>query len=161
MSDKRPADYPIYKGKAALRFTLKPGEALPITSGDGQSSYLATKPGDMFIQLAKALGEKKYDWANKVTLGLNVTEVAKVIRAMQGYGGEFFHDPNLGSPQQGKETKQLRFGTPMENGTVFCNLTVTHNGKEEKYPVVPISPEEAKAVEELCRVAISRILGWD
>jgi len=157
--DQRPADHIIYKKRAALQFSLKAGAPIPISGGTG--NYTGTKKGILFVVAAASSGERSYDWANKVTLGINEHEIAKLIRGLKGVKQSFFHDRNMGDPsKQGQETKIMSI-SPSEDGEVlFVNISEKKHGKENKIPGVPITKDEAVGLTALLESAIPRVLGW-
>jgi len=156
--NQAPADYIIYKGKAAIQFTLKPGKPSPRKTERGE--YVGTEKGCIFIAGANAKGPRDYDWENKVTIGLNEHEVGKILHALKGKEQKFYHDTNKGSDKEGDMIKNLSISPSSDNKKLFVNLSQSVKGVDTKINGVPIEPEEAKTLKALLSAAIPRILGW-
>ena len=153
-----PADYVIYKGKAALQFSLKAGRPTTIKGQKGE--YVGTDKGCLFVVAANCKGPRDYDWGNKVTIGLNEHEVGKFLLGLKGKKESFYHDTNKGRTGEGEVVKQLTI-TPANDGEkLFVNLSQTVKGKEIKINGIPIEKEEAAAASALLTAAIPKILGW-
>lgn len=153
-----PADHIIYKGKAALQFSLKPGKPVPIKTQKGE--YTGTNKGCLFIVGANSRGPRDYDWENKVTIGLNEHEVAKFMRGLKGVTQKFYHDTNKGKANEGETVKSLQIQKASSGNKLFVNLSATIKGKQQKIEGVPIEPEEAEGLHTLLSAAIPKILGW-
>jgi len=164
-TSKKPADHIIYKGKAALQFSLKAGQPKPIPGRDSLGrprEYVGTDKGVLFVVAAPADGEKSYNWKKKVTIGLNEHEISKLILAMKGHKQSFFHDRHMGnSDKQGKEVKRMDISPSPDEKALFVKIRENNNGNENVIPVVPISKEEAIGLIALLEGAIPKILGWD
>jgi hypothetical protein len=166
MPEQRSADHIIYKKKAALQFTLKAGEAIPISGGNG--NYTGTKKGCLFVVAAESIGDKSYNWKNKVTISLSEHEISKLIRALKGLeDANFYHDKYMGNPdKQGQEIKKMTVSLPRdENGkptseVIWVNLAGRFHGEERKIPGVSVDKNEALGLVVLLERAIPRILGW-
>jgi hypothetical protein len=89
----------VYKGKAAAQFrciapTVKVAGAVEIT-----------KKGCMIVDVALAAGSRTYDWANKISFALSVTELSQLFLAntlLSGGNVNLFHDPNMMKQTQGQ-----------------------------------------------------------
>lgn len=153
-----PADHIIYKGKAALQFSLKPGKAVPISTKKGE--YIGTDKGCLFVVGANSRGPRDYDWGNKVTIGLNEHEVAKFMLGLKGVTQKFYHDTNKGKAGEGEVVKSLQIQKSKDGNKLFVNLSMKNKGEQRKIEGVPIEPEEAAGLHALLSLAIPRILGW-
>jgi len=156
--NQAPADYIIYKGKAAIQFTLKPGK--PSSRRTERGEYVGTEKGCIFIAGANARGLRDYDWDHKVTIGLNEHEVGKILHALKGKEQKFYHDTNKGTDREGEMVKNLSISPSNDQKKLFINLSQTIKGVETKINGVPIEPEEAETLHALLCAAIPRILGW-
>ncbi len=154
-----PADHIIYKGKAALQFSLKPGKPISIKTERGE--YIGTDKGCIFVVAANNKGPRDYDWKNKVTIGLSEHEVAKFMLGLKGKKQTFYHDTNKGKSNEGETVKMLSISPTQDGGKLFVNLSMTVKGQERKINGVPIEPEEAAGLHALLTAAIPRILGWN
>lgn len=156
-----PADHIIYKGKAALQFSLKPGKAVPIKSNrPDRPEYFGTEKGCLFIVAANNISPRKYDWENKVTIGLSEHEVSKFMRGLKGVKQTFYHDTNKGKSNEGEMVKTLSIAPSNSGDKLFVNLQMTVKGREHKINGVPLESEEAAGIYILLSAALPRILGW-
>lgn len=157
---QNPADYIIYKGKAALQISLKPGRPKEIETKRGKpKKYIGTDKGCIFVVGANSRGPRDYDWENKVTLGLSEHEISKLMLGLKGKKQTFYHDPNKGRPDEGKIVKQMSIA-PTDSGKLFINLSQMINGDSRKINGVPVEPEEAAGLYTLLETALPRVLGW-
>jgi hypothetical protein len=154
--NQSPADYIIYKGKAALQFSLKPGKPVPIKTERGE--YTGTDKGCIFVVAANSRGPRDYDWKNKVTIGLSEHEVSKFMLGLKGKKQTFYHDTNKGKSNEGEVIKSMTISPSGDK--LFVNLSMIKNGKETKIHGVPVEPEEAAGLHALLSSALPRILGW-
>ena len=61
--------------------------------------------GCMLLELANADGKRSYAWGEKITFAMSVTELSQTFltdAVLSGQGVDLFHDPGMGSPQQGQ-----------------------------------------------------------
>ena len=153
-----PADHIIYKGKAALQFSLKP--AKPRTMKTAKGEYIGTEKGCLFIKGANAKGPRDYDWSNAVTIGLNEHEIGKLMLGLKGNTQKFYHDTNKGKAGEGEIVKTLQISPTQDGSKLFVNLSASIKGEQLKIEGVPVEKEEAAALHALLSVALPRILGW-
>ncbi len=156
--NQSPADHIIYKGKAALQFSLKPGKPVPIKTQRGE--YIGTDKGCLFVVAANSRGPRDYDWENKVTIGLSEHEVAKLMQGLKGQKQTFYHDTNKGKENEGQMVKLMTIAPSSDGGKLFVNLSMTVKGEERKIHGIPLETSEAAGLHTLLTVAIPRILGW-
>ncbi len=153
-----PADFIIYKGGAAFQVSLKPGTPIIIDSNKSKDPYLGTNKGCIFVVGANSLGERKYDWKNKVTMALSEHEVAKVMDGLKGNNQKFYHDPDKGRANEGQRAKTMNID--FANGKLFIHMSEKVRGEVNKIKAIPIEKEEASGLHTLLQTAIPRILGW-
>jgi len=156
--EKSPADHIVYKGRAAIQFSLKPGKATPIKTKRGE--YTGTSVGCLFVVGANLLEDGKYDWNNKVTIGLSHHELGKLMQGLKGQKQTFYHDPNKGGADEGKIAKVLNISPAASGDKIFFNLSQVIEGKETKIHGVPFDKDEALTLYTLLSGAIPRVLGW-
>jgi dihydroorotase-like cyclic amidohydrolase len=153
-----PADYIIYKGKAALQFSLKPGKPTQIKTKKGE--YIGTNKGVLFVKGANAVSTRDYDWNGGITIGLNEHEIGKLMMGLKGTTQKFFHDSNKGKTNEGEVVKTLQITKAKDGSKLFVNFSATINGEKVKIEGIPIEAEEAATLHSLLSVAIPKILGW-
>ena len=149
----------IYKGRGALRVCLKKGQL--DVSGSLEKMWPSTNKGCIFLHFCNAVGRRDYDWDNKVVVALNEHEVADLIICLtRGAKTEFFHDRNLGKPDQGKFTKKVTFQQTDDGNAIMANCFVKNDGEQIKMNSVPIHKNEAVALGALLQAALPQIMGW-
>ncbi len=161
----RPMQYKIYKGKnakfGAIQFALKPfspGSYSPAETGGKDGS---PDEGCVFVDIANATAADVYDWANKMVIALSVTDLGKILFALRtGSEAKIFHDPKMGSEQQGQVSKSLNFSSPggLEKGFMI-NGTFKNGDSKIQYSI-PLSPDEVTVLGTLVAASIPACLGW-
>ncbi len=162
----QPLQFNIYKGKlsknsegtipkfGALQFSLK--------YPDFKEGQKYPNEGCVFVNMTNATAPDVYDWANKIVLALSVTDLGKVLYALRsGTEAKIYHDPNMGSENQGKISKGLNFSSPggLEKGFMITG-TQTSEGVTKK-ATVPLTPDEVTVLANLIAAAIPLCLGWN
>jgi hypothetical protein len=95
------AGYNVYKGKSSVQF--KPIRTAFKTLESG--GRVLDRNGVLLLEFANSIGERQYDWQNKITFALSVTEMAQIFLmpgGLQGNGVQCYHDPNMKTGQQGQ-----------------------------------------------------------
>lgn len=154
------ASYSLYKGKGAI--SMRP---IPPTFSISGTARTVTKNGAMMFELAAAVGTREYDWKNKITFALDVTECGEFLQKATegtGTGADFIHDPNMGSTQGGQITKRLKL-QPMQDGKgIFMTLQLTDKAATVSSMVsVPVTWGEVKVMSRLIEYSIPHFLGFD
>lgn len=93
--------FEVYKGKAAAQF--KPIAATFRENGPG--SHVLERQGVLFLEFANSVGTRSYDWQNKITFALSVSEMASIFMvpgALSTKGVSCFHDPGMQTDTQGQ-----------------------------------------------------------
>lgn len=161
-------DYKIYRTKSAAQFTLiKP-------SNNRSESSSRIKPGSLLIEMANSKndGTKAYDWANKITIALSVTELGNFCLAMKGNKttksqddenfvslAEFVHDPNITNENRRSEIKALTLSGKKGTEILYLNLR-SRTRDNNKMVSIPLGKDDALVLYTLATRAISRALGW-
>lgn len=135
----KPAQFQVFKGKAAIRFQLaKPEE-----------DY---KVGCLFMQIAPAKGsrgsESGYDWENKISVKLGVNDVSTVKYSLsRGLEADLFHTFR-------DDKKTIKF-SPKDDGGYFVNVSQNGNGHN-----VVLSAEEVDSLVTLLTFTLPSIHNW-
>ena len=116
----------------------------------------------MLFEFAPSGNEVRvYDWSRKSTFALDATECGALLSLDKNVGKEFFHDPNLGSPESGVTTKVMKW-TPTQDGNgMFLSLQVKDKVRGQSTCSVPVSWAEFEVIKSICAVAIPKLLGID
>jgi Whirly transcription factor len=101
--------YEVYKSRAAVQF--KPIVASFQNNGPG--THLLDRKGVMLMEFANAAGARTYDWQDKISFALSVTEMAELflVDGTLQKGVSLYHDPNMQSSSQG-QVRQLSQSAP-------------------------------------------------
>lgn len=142
MSNFKPAQYSVFKGKSAFRLSLaRPKEDFGL--------------GFLFIEFANAQGKNDsgnriYDWNSKIGVKLSMVDISKLSYALEfGESVELFH-------KYGDSSKVVSLNRA-DSGQSPYFLSVSIG---ESKISVPIASEEAYALLTLLKYAIPKILNW-
>jgi len=138
--------YTIFKGKAALQISFAPPEVKLSPNGH---YYKVANVGAAILKFAPAVPNqtRKYDWDKSALIHLSPTEMGSVL-AYDGTGVvSCYHDPNLGSAEQGSVRKEFKIQRA-EKGGFFFSLTVT-SAQERANFVQPVSDAEMAVIKTL------------
>jgi Whirly transcription factor len=97
--------YQVYKGSSAVQF--KPICPSFTPHSGSANGYVLDRKGVMFLELATG-SNRQYDWQNRVSFALSATEMSSLflvngaLTADGGKGIQLYHDPNMGSNEQGQ-----------------------------------------------------------
>ena len=125
-------------------------------------------PKFLMVDVASSIGPRKYDWESKITLGLNLLELGKIIQFAEPYlvRGIFpkpeekldlIHDPGMGTDTQGQVLKSFNISSTDDKW--FTSLSAK-TGEETKRVSVNMDSSEMRLVVEVCRAAIPKLLDW-
>jgi len=156
-------NYPIYRSKAALRFTLSRTNSAFIEAAP-------TIPGREQQQVQK--GERKYDWQNqKLSMAVSPEELLAIAAACESLRVKgtsplppLYHDPKKGN--YNGNPKQFRID-PYTNQTsktpfiAIANLSETEMGKQTRRFSIGLTPANLYAIQVFATRAASIMLDWD
>ena len=92
-SERTYTGYNIYKGKAALNIKPIP----PSFSKSGKSGRTVSREGSLLLEFAPVgSNPREYNWNQKVTFSLSVSECGEILAMDRTKALEFLHDPNMG-----------------------------------------------------------------
>ena len=137
--------YTIYKKSAAAQFSLM----WPRRDDSGR----IMKNGAVLVEVAQSIGEKKYDWKNKINFAFGMNDL-----------NQFFGDPDNPGKFIHKTdafTKILEFspGEGRYEGTFMMRLSETTSDKASVS--VSLSSGEFTVLSRLFVSAIPKIIGWE
>ena len=156
-------NYPIYRSKAALRFTLSRTNSAFIEAAP-------TIPGREQQQVQK--GERKYDWQNqKLSMAVSSEELLAIAAACESLRVKgtsplppLYHDPKKGN--YNGNPKQFRID-PYTNQTsktpfiAIANLSETEMGKQTRRFSIGLTYANLYAIQVFATRAASIMLDWD
>lgn len=124
---------------------------------------LSTRDGAIFLDIASAVDKNKYDWQNKITMALSVTDLGKILLVLENFAPEakIMHDPGAKSASAGKIQKYFNISSP-KGIKVGCIVQVSekHADGELKKHMVPLSADEVCVLRAAIRAFIPVALGW-
>jgi hypothetical protein len=176
----RPLQYAVYKGMSgkngAVQFNFQP----PHYYKDKEKDFAGTRAldqdgrlleaqgwrqreGAVFVEAAPTVGPNKYDWDQKITFALSVTDMGKIVHFLTtGKDLSIMHDPGAKSDTQGQVKKYFNITSPkglLEGGAL---LTLSQNGvKGEMRHTIGLTPDECMVLRQLLLTAIPGALQWD
>jgi len=141
------ASYNVYKKSAALQVKF-------IRSKEDR------KPNFLFLEMAKGMGDRKWDWDHKITFKLGERDLMQVsvARAVCKSKGklELIHDPDAGkSGGQKKIYKSLRIFPGEQKHTYGIGLAHGDNKI-----LIFLDMFEMKWLEEVCVRSIPFVYKW-
>lgn len=145
---KYAAPYKVYKKNAAAQFvTIKPRVE------DGK----VTKEGAILLEVAKSIGEKKYDWQNKISFAIGIQDLRQLFENLDQPPRLIHQTPN--SPL----TKSLEFqpGQGRYEGTFMLKLAQKNASTNESGMIaVPLSAGEKDMLFRMMDKYSIYMLGW-
>ena len=145
---KYAAPYKIYKKNAAAQFvTIKPRVE------DGKVS----KEGAILLEVAKSIGEKKFDWQNKISFAIGIQDLKQLFENVENPPRLIHQTPN--SPL----TKSLEFqpGQGRYEGTFMLKLAQKNSSNNESNMIaVPLSSGEKDMLFRMMDKYSLYMLGW-
>lgn len=142
----KPAQFSIFKGKSALRLKVLRQTA-------------DFEPGCLFLELApfkskNENGNRIYDWENKISIKLEIVDLAKIGYAFErGISAELFHEYN-------GNVKTISVSRVEGQSPYFITVNQKLSSGEKSSISVPCSAEEVYSLLCLVRFAIPATLGW-
>jgi hypothetical protein len=110
------ASYVIYKGKGAVSIKAIP----PTFAPAGNSGLSVSREGGILFEFASSISQRQYDWQKKITFLADATECGDIlIKCENNHGFDYFHDPNMGTDDQGKTTKKLKLSSDSTKGILL------------------------------------------
>ena len=112
----------------------------------------------VFLDAARTIGERKFDWENKVSMKWGISDIGEVLAVIEKRvdGAELYHKSPSGVAQF--SIKYQRDRTP---ANYFLSVSRQASEGDDKRPVgVPLTQAEAATLCVLLRAAIVRILKW-
>lgn len=116
----------------------------------------------VFVETAKQTAPQSFDWQNKLSFKMAVTDIAKLLVVLNGKAAnvELFHDPSKGGYAVSAETRNSTVSfTKMDRGYYF-KLSTQAQGGQVNSVALPLSEDEAVVLKLLLEKAVEKIYGW-
>ncbi|MCB1225477.1 MAG: hypothetical protein KDK99_06675 [Verrucomicrobiales bacterium] len=144
-ADARPLDYAIYKpnGKGTggvVRFELNRAKAA------------------VFVDAASQMGDKQFDWENKLTMKWGLADLGAVMAVLQGREtqAKLFHQS-----EKANSAFELTHRDDPKRAPFWVSVSRQDEAaKSVKKVLIPMSHGEAVVLETALRTAVARLLGW-
>ena len=138
-------------------------EMLKAEPGANRES-LDSKEGCLFMEICSTKGKNDYDWANKVVMALSITDMSKLLVALEGGAPEvkIMHDPGAGTSTRSQVQKWLNVSSPngVKEGVFFRVSQKRQDSEEVLKHSVPLDGAEVKLLACCLRGALPACLGW-
>jgi hypothetical protein len=141
----RPADYAIYKPNSrgnggVIRFGINHAKA------------------SLFVDATNQIGEKQFDWENKITMKWGLSDIGNVLATLQGNlpQAKLFHQS-----EKANSAFELTFREDPDRAPFFMSLSRQDaTDKSLRKVTIPLSHGEAAVLETALRAAVVRLLRW-
>lgn len=177
---QKPLQYAVYKGMSgkfgALQLNFQPPhyykdrdkdftgtQALDSKGRVMEDQGWKQREGAIFVEAAPTVGANKYDWDQKITFALSVTDMGKIVHFLVSAKDlNIMHDPGAKSESAGAVKKYLNMSSPkgLMDGGAMLSLS-QQKGSEKITHTIPLSPDECIVIRQLLMAAIPSALAWD
>eukprot|EP01023_Acetabularia_acetabulum_P044474 TRINITY_DN4468_c0_g1_i1.p2 TRINITY_DN4468_c0_g1~~TRINITY_DN4468_c0_g1_i1.p2 ORF type:complete len:247 (+),score=13.06 TRINITY_DN4468_c0_g1_i1:235-975(+) len=152
-------NYAIYRKSAAMQISFIPPTWESTRTNRGA---FVKREGTMCLQFSKSIGERVYDWKNKIVFTLSALELGQIMDMPQDDEiHSFFHDPNMQTSNRGFITKTLKIQQDSHKTGFFITVSQSEKGGSKAMVSVPVSKAEYNIIATLAKYAIPHILGFD
>ncbi len=117
----------------------------------------------VFVEASKQKGmEQSFDWPNKLTFKLAVTDMAKLLTVLRGKlaNVELFHDPGKGSYASAAEVKNSALSLAKAERGFYFKLSTQMKAGTVSAVNAGITEDEAVVLSLLLEEAIRKSYGW-
>lgn len=124
---------------------------------------LTSREGAVFLTIASATGKNEYNWKEKITVALSITDLSKLLLVLEGKAPEvkLMHDPGAKSDAQGQVHKYCTFRSPEGIKTgVLIEVAESMKGGDTVRHMVPLNQDETLLLAVCFRAVIPKCLGW-
>lgn len=178
-----PLQYSVYKGTGgnhgALQFNFQPAhyyfgfgkdmkkdftgdEALEVVDGRRRlKEGWKVREGAIFMEITSASSKNVYDWNNKITMALSITDMGQILHTLcTGQECNIMHDPGAKTDAQGAVKKFLNISSPKGTAEGVFFRAKQQAGGEQRSHAVPMNGAEVLVLRSLLQKAISKSLCW-
>lgn len=146
---KYPSQYKIYKKVGAAQF----GFIRPREDSNGRIE----KDGAILLEVAKSKGEKSYDWSNKISFAIGMSDLTAIFESPDSPRSLIHTMPGS------NVTKKLEFQPGEGRYAGTYRMMVSEFSKDKsvsKSVMVPISSGEYTVLLRLFMSTAPKFLGW-
>ena len=141
----RPSDYAIYK---------------PNSKGSGGviRFEINRAKGAVFVDAAKQVGDKQFDWEQKITMKWGLSDLGAVLATVQGRQpqAKLFHQS-----EKANSAFELAFRDDPQRAPYMMTMSRQDEAaKSVRKITIPVTHAEAAVLETALRTAVIRLLGW-
>ncbi len=116
----------------------------------------------VFVEMAKQTGPQLFDWSNKLSFKMAVTDISKLLLVLEAKvkNIELFHDPSKGGYAVSAETRNSTVSFMKMDRGFYFKLSTQAQGGQVASVALPISDDEAIILRILLEKAVEKIYGW-
>lgn len=148
----------VYEGQIAIY------KANSKKTGSAAQFKIARDKRCMFLEMAKQLDDKAFDWSTKIVIKLSETDITKMLALFNGTWPismnaneadlKLFHEN-----AKGNKIISLKKQTNPKYPGFYMSVSVSEGELKDKISI-PLSPDEVEYVKIGLTKAIEAILGW-
>jgi len=116
----------------------------------------------IFLEVANQMGEKRFDWNNKITMKLSISDIGNFLAVLRGKKDSIrlFHEPAKGEYELAKEV--MNTIAELSKGAHGYALRVSQQARSRELRAIQIniSDDEGEVLRVLLERAIERIHKW-
>lgn len=112
----------------------------------------------LFVDAAAQVGEKQFDWENKITMKWGLSDLGTMIATLQGRQGQgkLFHQS-----EKANSSFELTFRDDPERAPYLMSFSRQESSdKSVKKFMIPVSHSEAAILEIALQQAVRHLLAW-
>jgi hypothetical protein len=181
---RKPLQFAIYKGMGgkfgAVQANFQPPHYYRMVDGRNEKDFGGSRAldhsgriketegwkqreGAVFLEATSPSGPNQYNWENKVTVALSVTDMSKLALGLTtGKETKLMHDPGAKTERAGVTTKHITLSSPEGVMNKGCMLQVSQKtGDDRRSHTIPLSPDECLSLRTLLLTAIPKALAWE
>ena len=132
-------------------------------SGGAMQFDLNAEKESIFLEMARQKDEHTFDWQNKITFKLSITDIGKILTVLEGKLKviNLYHDPSKGNYQIAEDTKNTALNVSKGDSFGFY-VKISQQAKDGTVNAIPcsLSDDEAIVLVKGLEIAIQRIIGW-
>jgi len=173
------SSFSVHKSRAAVQLGFQPPRLQQKLSRSGINYFVLAKPGALTLSFAPAKATpsttttqqsqtppgNNYDWfSSKQQFYLSIHEIGDLL-AFHSFTTandvRFFHDPHIGTSEEGKLRKELLIKKNGPGKGYFFNISASANEGGKQSISVPITDGEFNVLITLCQQILPKLLAID
>jgi len=130
-------------------------------TGSAMQLDLNKYKGAVFLECAKQSGELSFDWGNKITVKLSMSDISKLLAVLNNKAAnmKLFHQPSKGDYESSKGIKNNIL--ELSKGQYGYLVRVSQQTDEGVNAIqISVGDDEAEAISILLKKAIETVYGW-